>query len=59
MALISGAVAATALTMILVPILYWELRRRELAAPRMSETTNENADAGVQRLDSAADFVAA
>src|SRR6185503_795128 len=34
-ALISGAVVATLLTMIVVPILYWELRQREvaLAAP--------------------------
>jgi multidrug efflux pump subunit AcrB len=30
-ALMSGAVVATLLTMILVPILYWELRRREVA----------------------------
>ena len=29
-ALMSGAVVATLLTMIVVPILYWELRRREL-----------------------------
>jgi multidrug efflux pump subunit AcrB len=27
-ALIFGAVVATALTMIVVPLLYWELRRR-------------------------------
>ena len=30
-ALMSGAVVATLLTMIVVPILYWELRQRELA----------------------------
>jgi multidrug efflux pump subunit AcrB len=30
-ALMSGAVVATLLTMIVVPILYWELRRREVA----------------------------
>jgi multidrug efflux pump subunit AcrB len=30
-ALMSGAVLATLLTMIVVPILYWELRRREVA----------------------------
>jgi multidrug efflux pump subunit AcrB len=30
-ALLSGAVVATMLTMIVVPILYWELRRREFA----------------------------
>jgi multidrug efflux pump subunit AcrB len=27
----SGAVVATLLTMVVVPLLYWELRRRELA----------------------------
>ncbi|MCA9761737.1 MAG: efflux RND transporter permease subunit, partial [Gemmatimonadetes bacterium] len=34
-ALMSGAIAATALTMVLVPLLYWELmrRRREEATP--------------------------
>lgn len=31
-ALISGAVVATLLTMVVVPILYWELRRREAEA---------------------------
>src|SRR5690606_17000590 len=31
-ALMSGAVAATLLTMVLVPLLYWELRRRQLDA---------------------------
>jgi multidrug efflux pump subunit AcrB len=30
-ALMSGAVVATLLTMLVVPLLYWELRRRELA----------------------------
>ena len=33
-ALMSGAVVATLLTMIVVPILYWELRRREVMASR-------------------------
>jgi multidrug efflux pump subunit AcrB len=32
-ALISGAVVATALTMVLVPLLYWELRRRQGGGP--------------------------
>ena len=31
-AMISGAVVATMLTMVVVPLLYWELRRREIAA---------------------------
>jgi multidrug efflux pump subunit AcrB len=58
-ALMSGAMVATLLTMILVPILYWELRRRELAAAPRPENTNEDAGARVQRLEPAADFVAA
>ena len=32
-ALISGAIVATALTMVVVPLLYWELARRRPAAP--------------------------
>jgi multidrug efflux pump subunit AcrB len=32
MALMSGAIVATLLTMVVVPLLYWELRRREGAA---------------------------
>ncbi len=32
-ALMSGAVVATLLTMVVVPLLYWELRRREHPAP--------------------------
>ena len=28
-AMISGAIVATLLTMVVVPLLYWELRRRE------------------------------
>ena len=58
-ALMSGAVVATVLTMILVPILYWELRRRELAAAPKPENTNEDVDARVQRLEPAANIVAA
>jgi multidrug efflux pump subunit AcrB len=33
-AMISGAVVATLLTMVVVPLLYWELRRREIARGR-------------------------
>jgi multidrug efflux pump subunit AcrB len=36
-ALISGAVVATLLTMIVVPLLYWELRRRETAEGTVDE----------------------
>ena len=58
-ALMSGAVVATLLTMVLVPILYWELRRRETVGAPGAENSNEDADAGVQRLEPAADIVAA
>jgi multidrug efflux pump subunit AcrB len=33
-AMISGAVVATMLTMVVVPLLYWELRRREIAVAK-------------------------
>ena len=58
-ALMSGAVVATLLTMIVVPILYWELRRREPALVPALEHTNEDADGGVQRFPTAPDFAAA
>ena len=62
-ALMSGAVVATLLTMIVVPLLYWELRRRQAPVPSTlppppetpeapihpPEHTDEDADAGVQR----------
>ena len=68
-ALMSGAIVATLLTMVVVPLLYWELRRRQVpaaAAPRPAppaptplhpEPTHEDADAGVQRERPAADLV--
>ena len=37
-ALMSGAVVATLLTMVVVPLLYWELRRREVPEERPDET---------------------
>jgi Cu/Ag efflux pump CusA len=46
-ALMSGAVVATLLTMIVVPILYWELRRHEFARVSDLEITNGEADARV------------
>jgi multidrug efflux pump subunit AcrB len=58
-ALMSGAVVATLLTMIVVPILYWELRRREASKRPPTDLTYENADGRLQRIDPAADFVAA
>ena len=67
-ALMSGAVVATLLTMIVVPLLYWELSRRETpaaaqppAAPlsHSPESDHEDADARLQRDRSAADLVGA
>ncbi|MBR9988894.1 MAG: efflux RND transporter permease subunit [Gemmatimonadetes bacterium] len=46
-ALISGAVVATLLTMVVVPLLYWELERRENT---FEETTDETAADHVQRI---------
>jgi len=46
-ALMSGAVVATLLTMIVVPILYWELRRREITPASGVENLHEHADVRV------------
>jgi multidrug efflux pump subunit AcrB len=66
-ALMSGAVVATLLTMVVVPLLYWELRRRQ--APRaahpsipavpLTEPFDENADGGIQRPGAAPDLIGA
>ena len=58
-ALMSGAVVATLLTMVVVPILYWELRRRQPAAAPAPEHTDEDADGRLQRLEPEPDYVAA
>jgi multidrug efflux pump subunit AcrB len=66
-ALMSGAVVATLLTMVVVPLLYWELRRRQAPAGASSATPvtsptdshNENADGGIQRPGAPADLVGA
>jgi len=58
-ALMSGAVVATMLTMVVVPLLYWELRRRQPAAVLPPEMPYEDADAGVQRPQPAAGVIAA
>ena len=58
-ALMSGAIVATMLTMVVVPILYWELRRREVADAPTPETKDENADRGLQRAEPAPDLVLA
>jgi len=44
-ALMSGAVVATLLTMVVVPMLYWELRRHEGVRASDRETRYEHADA--------------
>jgi multidrug efflux pump subunit AcrB len=44
-ALMSGAIAATVLTMVVVPILYWELRRRApVVVPQPAQTHGEAGD---------------
>jgi multidrug efflux pump subunit AcrB len=65
-ALMSGAVVATLLTMIVVPLLYWELRRRqppaEGALPPTAPTpepNDEDAHARLQRRDAESGLVAA
>jgi multidrug efflux pump subunit AcrB len=58
-ALMSGAIVATVLTMVVVPILYWELRRREVAEALEPEINLENDDRGVQRIDPTPDLVVA
>src|SRR6185503_3337706 len=58
-ALMSGAIVATLLTMIVVPILYWELRRRETARASDPENPHEIAAARVQRFEPAPDIRAA
>jgi len=58
-ALMSGAVVATLLTMVVVPLLYWELRRREAPVPLPEAPHHENAHAGLQRAEPAANRSAA
>jgi hypothetical protein len=54
-ALMSGAVAATLLTMVVVPLLYWELRRRQAPASTPAPT-HEAADGGPRLEHAAADL---
>ena len=58
-ALMSGAVVATLLTMIVVPILYWELRRRQQPPLLIPELPDEDAHARLQRPRAAADLIPA
>jgi multidrug efflux pump subunit AcrB len=51
MALISGAVVATLLTMVIVPLLYWELMSRRTTA---EETHDEDGPGDLQRLEQSA-----
>jgi hypothetical protein len=53
----SGAIVATLLTMVVVPLLYWELRRRELTAAE--ENTNARALARPQQPEPTASGVLA
>ena len=57
-ALMSGAVVATLLTMVVVPLLYWELQRRT-APSSVTEPNNENAAADILRGQPAPDLVVA
>ena len=57
-ALMSGAIVATVLTMVVVPILYWELGRRAPMVVPPPAFTHEDADDRVQRFSSAAEHFA-
>ncbi len=57
-ALMSGAIVATVLTMVVVPILYWELHRRAPAVHH-ADFTRDDADDRLPQVPSAADHVAA
>ena len=57
-ALMSGAVVATLLTMIVVPILYWELRRRDPVATN-PEIPRDDVDGRIHRREPAPGGVAA
>jgi multidrug efflux pump subunit AcrB len=56
-ALMSGAIVATLLTMVVVPLLYWELMRRRVPAPEA--TTDDHAAADLRRPESGSDLVLA
>jgi multidrug efflux pump subunit AcrB len=58
-ALMSGAIVATVLTMVVVPILYWELRRRGATDALTPELNREDDDRGLQRIEPAPDLVVA
>ncbi|MHB1265741.1 MAG: efflux RND transporter permease subunit [Gemmatimonadaceae bacterium] len=58
-ALMSGAVVATLLTMIVVPLLYWELQRRAAPAQSHGELPHEDVDGGVQWTEPKAGLVTA
>ena len=57
-ALMSGAIVATVLTMVVVPILYWELRRRATVVVPQPAYTHDRAEAHPQ-VPSPADHIAA
>ncbi|HEX4936509.1 MAG TPA: hypothetical protein VFV33_25185, partial [Gemmatimonadaceae bacterium] len=58
-ALMSGAVVATLLTMIVVPLLYWELQRGRTPAHSSEGFADEDADGRVQWPEPEQDLVTA
>ncbi|CAN5909316.1 efflux RND transporter permease subunit [soil metagenome] len=58
-ALMSGAIAATVLTMVVVPILYWELRRRAPVVVPQPANTHDEADDRVLLVPPGPDHIAA
>jgi hypothetical protein len=50
-ALMSGAVVATLLTMVVVPLLYWELRRREAPVTTMPTQPTDDSSYFTESLD--------
>ena len=52
-ALMSGAVVATLLTMVVVPLLYWELRRRETPEIPLTELVDDDAGGHPEQRDAA------
>ena len=58
-ALMSGAIVATALTMIIVPLLYWELRRRSASRETVPDTTRDITDVTIKRVRPAGSAIVA
>ena len=58
-ALMSGALVATALTMVVVPLLYWELRRRDASRETVPDTTPDITDVTITRVRPATSAIVA